>query len=65
MVIIEYQICMHSRKTEILVSIRRPTINTNIHLENQLIAQISSFKYFGRLLKAERSNLQEIKPRIG
>lgn len=52
MTINEYQIRINSSKTKIVFYAREPTFNTNIHLGNHLIAQVSSFKYLGSLITA-------------
>lgn len=44
---------INSNQTIILVYAREPWINTNIYLENQSIAQVSSFKYLGSLITAD------------
>jgi hypothetical protein len=65
-IINKYQIRIHSGKTKKnLVCTREPTINANIYLENQLISQVSSFKYLGSLITSDGRNSQEIKQRIG
>jgi len=61
----EYQMRINSNKTKILVYAREPTFNTNIHLGNHLITQVSSFKYLGSLITADGRSSQEIKQRIG
>lgn len=64
-IINKYKMHTNSSKTNILVCAREPTINANIYLENQLISQISSFKYLRSLITSDGRSSQEIKQRIG
>uniref|UniRef100_A0A2S2NHJ5 Uncharacterized protein n=1 Tax=Schizaphis graminum TaxID=13262 RepID=A0A2S2NHJ5_SCHGA len=56
---------INSGKTKILVCARKLKIHANIYLENQLISQVSSFKYLGSLITSDERSSQEIKQRIG
>ncbi|VVC36881.1 Reverse transcriptase domain [Cinara cedri] len=64
-IINKYQMRINSSKTKILVCAREPTINANIYLENQLISQVSSFKYLESLITSDGRSSQAIKQRIG